>query len=246
VSNDVARQAVRAQDFKQEYAMKTTNHPLLWATPLLLAGLGASLSACGPQDGSTAAKAPVAAAPVVAVAEPAPAATPVPQAAPAPQAAPQPAPAPVAKPAPKPAPVHTQAKAAVRQPVADKMPVAEAAAVAKPVAVASANLGAVQEIETLTEAAPSGAGAVVGGLLGGVVGHQFGKGDGRKAMTVVGAVGGAVAGHQIEKSQNRKVIGYRVKVHLDNGDTRTFEPTQLDGLKVGDRVRIDQGALHKA
>lgn len=219
--------------------MMTTNHRLLWATPLLLAGLGAGLSACGPQDGNTAAaKAPVAAAPVVAVVEPAPtpATAPVPQ--PAVQVAPlpQPAPAPMVKPAAKPTPVHTQAKAAARQRVAD----------VKPVAVASANLGAVQEIETLTEAAPSGAGAVVGGLLGGVVGHQFGKGDGKKAMTVVGAVGGAVAGHQIEKSQNRKVIGYRVKVHLDNGDTRTFEPAQLDGLKVGDRVRIDQGALRKA
>lgn len=217
--------------------MMTTNHRLLWATPLLLAGLGAGLSACGPQDGNTAAaKAPVAAAPVVAVVEPAPATAPVPQ--PAVQAAPlpQPAPAPVVKPAAKPTSVHAQAKAAARQPVA----------AVKPVAVASANLGAVQEIETLTEAAPSGAGAVVGGLLGGVVGHQFGKGDGKKAMTVVGAVGGAVAGHQIEKSQNRKVIGYRVKVHLDNGDTRTFEPSQLGGLKVGDRVRIDQGTLHKA
>jgi outer membrane lipoprotein SlyB len=212
--------------------MKDSTTRTLWAAPMVIASLGALMSACGPQDG-TAAKAPAAATPMAAVvADPAPPAAPV-------QAAPQPAPqspAPVAKAAPKPAPVHTQAKAAAPRPVVDK----------QPVVVASANTGAVQAIEPITEAKPSGAGAVVGGLLGGVVGHQFGKGDGKKAMTVVGAVGGAVAGHEIEKTQNRKVVGYRVRVQLDNGDTKTFEPSQLDGLKVGDRVRIDQGALHKA
>ncbi len=212
--------------------MKPSTTRTLWAAPMAIASLGALMSACGPQDG-TAAKAAATAQPVTAVvADPAPVqAAPIP----APQAA-TPAPAPVAKAAPKPAPVHTQAKAAAPRPVVDK----------PPVVVASANAGAVQAIEPITEATPSGAGAVVGGLLGGVVGHQFGKGDGKKAMTVVGAVGGAVAGHQIEKTQNRKVVGYRVRVQLDNGDTKTFEPSQLDGLKVGDRVRIDQGALRKA
>jgi outer membrane lipoprotein SlyB len=212
--------------------MKDSTTRTLWAAPMFIASLGALMSACGPQDG-TAANAPAAAPPMAAVvADPAPPAAPV-------QAAPQPAPqtpAPVAKAAPKPAPVHTQAKAAAPRPVVDR----------QPVVVASANAGAVQAIEPITEAKPSGAGAVVGGLLGGVVGHQFGKGDGKKAMTVVGAVGGAVAGHEIEKTQNRKVVGYRVRVQLDNGDTKTFEPSQLDGLKVGDRVRIDQGALRKA
>jgi len=220
--------------------MKDSTTRTLWVAPMVIASLGALMSACGPQDG-TVAKAAVAAQPVAAVApDPAPPAAPV-------QAAPQPAPqtpAPVAKAAPKPAPVHTQAKAAAPRPVVEKQSVA--AVEKQPVVVASANTGAVQAIEPITEAKPSGAGAVVGGLLGGVVGHQFGKGDGKKAMTVVGAVGGAVAGHEIEKSQNRKVVGYRVRVQLDNGDTKTFEPSQLDGLKVGDRVRIDQGALHKA
>jgi hypothetical protein len=55
-----------------------------------------------------------------------------------------------------------------------------------------------------------------------------------------------VAGHEIEKQHNKKVVGYRVRVQLDNGESRTFEPPQLDGLKVGDRVRVEQGALRKA
>ena len=109
----------------------------------------------------------------------------------------------------------------------------------------SNTVGAISQIDPITETQASGVGAVAGGVLGGVVGHQFGKGNGNKAMTVLGAVGGAVAGHQVEKAANSKVVGYRVQVHLDNGETRTFEPAQLDGLKVGDRVRIDQGQLRR-
>ena len=77
------------------------------------------------------------------------------------------------------------------------------------------------------------------------MGHQFGKGNGKKAMTVLGVVGGAVAGHQVEKAHNTKVVGYRVQVQLDNGETRTFESAQVDGLKVGDRVRVEQGQLRR-
>jgi outer membrane lipoprotein SlyB len=215
---------------------KTRN---LWLGTLVLAGVGALVSACGPQDGSSATKtaqAPVAVAP-------APVATPMPAAAPAPVAEPAPAaaPAPVAKPAPvhvaKPTPKP------VAKPVVAKVdPAPEVRVAAAP---PSNTVGAVQRIDPITEANATGAGAVVGGVLGGVVGHQFGKGDGKKAMTVLGAVGGAVAGHQVEKATNSKVVGYRVQVQLDSGEMRTFEPAQLDGLKVGDRVRVDQGQLRR-
>lgn len=213
---------------------KTRN---LWMGTLVLAGVGALVSACGPQDGSSAtqsAQAPVAVAPV-------PAATPTPVVLPAPAAEPAPAPAPAAKPAPvhvaKPTPKP------VAKPVVAKVdPMPEVRVAAAP---PSNTVGAVQRIDPITDSSATGAGAVAGGLLGGVVGHQFGKGDGKKAMTVLGAVGGAVAGHQVEKAASTKVVGYRVQVQLDNGETRTFEPTQLDGLKVGDRVRIDQGQLRR-
>jgi outer membrane lipoprotein SlyB len=131
-------------------------------------------------------------------------------------------------------------------PVAKPMPVkAEAPAVKVAAAPPSNTVGAITQIDPITESNASGVGAVAGGALGGVVGHQFGKGDGKKAMTVLGAIGGAVAGHQIEKAHNAKVVGYRVQVHLDNGETRTFEPAQIDGLRVGDRVRIEQGQLRR-
>ena len=220
---------------------KTRN---LWLGTLVLASIGALMSACGPQDGASAIKtaqaapAPVAAPPVAA--NPAPVATPEPAA--------TPAPVPVATPAPvvKPAPVHV-AKPAPK-PVAK--PVVVAAAEPTPeVKVAAAppsnTVGAVKQIDPITDTNATGAGAVAGGVLGGVVGHQFGQGNGKKAMTLLGAVGGAVAGHQVEKAVTTKVIGYRVQVQLDNGETRTFESAQLDGLKVGDRVRVEQGQLRR-
>ena len=202
--------------------MKTSTTRVLGLAPLVIATLGAMMSACGPQDGGSAqANTSTGTSQAIAAA----AAT---QAVAPPQAAPQAAPQPQA--AAKPAPVQAAPKV---QKVA--------AAAPRPDTV-----GAVKSIEPITETKSSGAGADVGGVLGGVVGHQFGKGDGKKAMTVVGAVGGAVACNEIEKQKNKKVVGYRVKVQLDNGESRTFEPTQLGDLKVGDRVRVDNGHLRKA
>jgi len=213
----------------------------LWMGTLVLAGAGALVSACGPQDGAGTAQAAQAPAPVAVAQAPAPAVNPAPM--PVEQA-------PVAKPAPepvpKPAPVHV-AKAVAKpapRPVAVKEE--SRAEVIHVAAAPPANtVGAVQRIDPIVEADTTGVGAVAGGALGGVLGHQFGKGNGKTAMTVLGAVGGAMAGHQVEKAHNTRVVGYRVQVQLDNGETRTFEPTQLDGLKVGDRVRVEQGQLRR-
>ncbi len=112
--------------------------------------------------------------------------------------------------------------------------------------VASASLGEVRAIEPITsQPKASGVGAVAGGVLGAVLGHQIGGGDGKKAATVVGAVGGAVAGNSIEKARSEKVTGYRVRVQMDNGESRTFQESNLDGLSVGDRVRVEGGQLRR-
>jgi outer membrane lipoprotein SlyB len=87
---------------------------------------------------------------------------------------------------------------------------------------------------------------VIGGVLGGVVGNQFGHGNGRAAMTVLGAAGGAVAGNNIERNMNKRIVGYRVSVRLDNGQTRTFTEARLDGLRVGDRVRVEGKHIRRA
>jgi outer membrane lipoprotein SlyB len=86
----------------------------------------------------------------------------------------------------------------------------------------------------------SGGGAVLGGIVGGVLGHQIGSGRGNTAATVAGAVGGAVVGNEVEKRRNDDER-YRVVVQLRDGREAAFEQDSLNGLRVGDRVRIADG-----
>jgi len=46
---------------------------------------------------------------------------------------------------------------------------------------------------------------IAGGVLGGVIGRQFGSGNGRDAMTVLGTLVGAAVGHQ---SSHRRYVDY--------------------------------------
>ena len=193
-----------------------------------------ALAACGPQNGAPVAGVPVA----TTAAAPAPVVQQVPAPAPAPVVVQQQAPA-------APPPVYVQQP--VQQPVQYSAPQRVAQAQperARP--VASNRLGEVRHIEEIrTRPQGSGTGAVIGGVLGGLVGNQFGHGGGKAATTVLGAAGGAVAGNNIERNRNEGVSGYRVTVQLDNGQSRTFQESRLDGLRIGDRVRIDNGNLHR-
>lgn len=106
--------------------------------------------------------------------------------------------------------------------------------------------GQVSSIEPITQTPKtSGTGAVVGGVLGAVIGNQIGSGNGRAAATVLGGVGGAVVGNKVEKHRSETVTGYRVHVQLDAGGSRSYERTSLNGLNVGDRVRVDGGRLRE-
>ena len=61
---------------------------------------------------------------------------------------------------------------------------------------------------TTYNAQPSGGGALIGAVVGGALGNQFGRGhgqDGRAVATVIGALGGGIVGNQIE-AQN--YLGY--------------------------------------
>ena len=78
----------------------------------------------------------------------------------------------------------------------------------------------------------------MGGVLGGVVGHQFGSGRGNTVATVAGVGVGAVAGNEVEKNV-KKTSYYTVTVRLDNGGTRTVSQSAKPALREGDRVRIE-------
>lgn len=118
---------------------------------------------------------------------------------------------------------------------------------------AYAEFGRVSNVEIIRSqqqpAATSGVGAVIGGVAGAVVGSQVGGGSGRTAATVIGAVGGAVAGNAIERSRTANVAAgesYRVSVQLDNGSMRFYDMTSYGELRVGDRVRIENGQVFRA
>lgn len=104
----------------------------------------------------------------------------------------------------------------------------------------------IEVFQTQQQAQGSGLGAILGGVAGAVVGRQIGGGTGRDVATVAGAVGGAVAGNAIEKNRNSNVTqAYRVTVQLDNGGARAYDVPTNGDLRIGDRVRVQNGQLFR-
>jgi len=104
-------------------------------------------------------------------------------------------------------------------------------------------VGTVESVNEVVEAKnPSGAGLIVGGLIGGGLGSLVGSGTGRTVATVVGAAGGAYAGNQVEKGQGQTQVTYQIGVKYDDGTWATIRQASPTGLRVGDRVRVtDRG-----
>ena len=91
-------------------------------------------------------------------------------------------------------------------------------------------------------------GAVVGGLAGAVLGSQVGGGSGRTAATVLGGVAGAAIGNQVMRNQQGVLTtpGYRITMQSDQGVIRTYEVPATGDLRVGDRVRVENGVIYRA
>ena len=105
-----------------------------------------------------------------------------------------------------------------------------------------ARTGTVESVnEVVEQKNPSGAGLIVGGLIGGGLGSLVGSGTGRTVATVVGAAGGAYAGHQVEKGQSQVV--YQIGVRYDDGSWATIRQASPTGLRIGDRVRVTDRGL---
>jgi len=115
---------------------------------------------------------------------------------------------------------------------------------AAPRAAPSAYVGSVVSIDPIrTRPKGSGVGAVAGGVAGGVIAHElFG---GSTLGTVAGAAGGAVVGNNLERNHREGVAGYHVHVRLDDGRSRTITQTHIGDLRVGDRVRLEGGHVHR-
>jgi len=99
---------------------------------------------------------------------------------------------------------------------------------------------------------------IAGGIVGGVVGHQFGGGRGKTALTVAGTLLGASLGHGYSNSHHRprstveyvercetvdryeqqqQRVGYRVKYRYE-GQTYYTETTEHPGKFIPVRVRV--------
>lgn len=111
---------------------------------------------------------------------------------------------------------------------------------------AAIEYGRVQEIVVVRkEARTTGGGAVLGAIVGGVLGNQVGGGTGKALATGAGVVGGAVVGNEIEKRNKRDDEAFRVVVRFDNGAVRQYDYDNVDGLRVGDRVKLEGKQLYR-
>jgi len=116
-----------------------------------------------------------------------------------------------------------------------------------------------EEVEHVRHYDDDGAYTVVGSILGGVVGHQFGGGTGRHVATAAGSVLGAVIGHDLGHShaydrtyttmerrcqtvndyrEQERIVGYRVTYDYA-GRTYTADMDRHPGRYVRVRVSVD-------
>ena len=98
---------------------------------------------------------------------------------------------------------------------------------------------------------PTG-GTVAGAVIGGALGHQAGKGDGRKAATVAGAVIGGAIGRRVDRNNGsagtrcrtveverdeRRIVGYDVEYQY-KGDTYMSRVDYDPGSRLRIRVSV--------
>ena len=97
---------------------------------------------------------------------------------------------------------------------------------------------------------PSVPGAIIGAVAGAVIGNQVGRSMGgvstRDKGTVLGGVGGAVIGSQAGRTGTAGTNPvYRVTVQTDQGAMRAFDVPATGELRIGDRVRVENGVIYR-
>lgn len=106
--------------------------------------------------------------------------------------------------------------------------------------------GVVQSIDLVRQTGTGiGAGAIVGAVVGGILGNQVGAGDGKTAATVIGAAGGAYAGNELGKRSQPQTDAYKLTIRMNDGSYQTLTQTSLADIRVGDRVKIENGIARR-
>jgi uncharacterized protein YcfJ len=128
--------------------------------------------------------------------------------------------------------------------------IAAAASLASPFAFAQSgchNCGVVESVQRVTRTSqprgiagtPVTPGMAIGGVVGGVLGHQVGGGTGRDLATVGGVAAGGYVGHQMEK---KTYTAYVMHVRMADGSHRTIE--QGSPIARGSEVVVEGKTAH--
>ena len=107
-----------------------------------------------------------------------------------------------------------------------------------------------QNCGTVTRITVGGAsgktGAVIGGIVGAVAGHEIsdhtgGSRGNKNIAAAAGAVGGALAGNQIQKNVTSDT--YDISVRMDDGRTIVVNQRDLGGIRENTYVRVVNGKV---
>jgi outer membrane lipoprotein SlyB len=95
------------------------------------------------------------------------------------------------------------------------------------------------------EGGTSGAGALIGAIAGGVIGHQIGSGGGNTVATIAGAIGGGLVGNEVERRRRREDEDFRIGIRMEDGSYRTVITRDDPNLRVGDKIVLDNGRVYR-
>lgn len=113
---------------------------------------------------------------------------------------------------------------------------------------ASLEYGRITNIEYFPGGPVSGGinvpGAIVGGVAGAVVGDALS--GGRSAATVLGGAAGAAIGSQVGRAQAPASPVYRITLQTDAGALRTYDVPATGDLRIGDRIRVENGVIYRS
>jgi outer membrane lipoprotein SlyB len=117
-------------------------------------------------------------------------------------------------------------------------------------APASLEYGRVTNIESFQGGtARTGAnvpGAFVGAVAGALLGNQVGSGGGREAATILGGVAGAAVGSQVGRTTTSTGAVHRISIQTDQGAMRSYDVPATGELRIGDRVRVENGVIYRS
>ena len=111
-----------------------------------------------------------------------------------------------------------------------------------------ADCGLVTRIDVVASnrSAPSATGAILGGIVGAVAGHEIsdktgGSKGNQNVAAVAGAAAGAMAGNAIQKNVTSDT--YNIHVRMDDGRTVVVNQRDVGGLRTNTYVRVVNGKV---